>query len=403
MGRLDSAKLAITVIGVSVLAWPMPVFAKSLIEAIEDGKAFGDFRLRYENVEQDNKLKNASAMTLRSRLGYTTASLSNFSATVEFEDVRVVGGRDSYSVPPTRFKTGRYAVIADPEVTELDQGFVQYKYSMITATLGRQLIAYDGHRFIGDVGWRQDRQTFDAMRIDLLLTEKVNISYSYLDQRNSIFAEAADQDSKDHLLNASVATPIGKVLAYAYLLEQDIKTENSLDTYGISLSGSADVRSVKVLYAVEYADQEFEMGALKKDAEYRFAEAGVGFAGLTAKLSYESLGSDNGVYGFSTPLATLHKFNGWADIFLNTPAVGLVDTYVTLSGSLAGGNWNLVYHQFDADEKTATLGEFGNELDASYARKFGKNYNVGVKYASYSAKDLAVDTDKIWVWVGLTF
>lgn len=403
MDTPSSAKLALALLGTTLLALPAPVLSDSLVEAIINGKASADFKLRYESVEQDNLLKDASAMTLRSRLGYSTASLSNFSATIEFEDVRVVGGRDSYSVPPVGFKTGKYSVIADPETTELDQGFVQYKNSGLTAKLGRQVITYDGHRFVGHVGWRQDRQTFDALRVDFAPTDSVAFSYSYVDQRNGIFAEVMDQDSKDHLINASVDTPIGKLVAYGYLLELDNNTDNALDTFGVSLTGSVAVADAKLLYALEYAGQEFELGAVERDAEYRLVEGGVAVSGMTAKLSYESLGSDNGVYGFSTPLATLHKFNGWADIFLNTPAQGLVDTYATLSGPLAGGNWTVMYHRFAADESTPTVDDLGSELDISYARTFGKHYNAGIKYAAFSAEDVAVDTDKIWAWVGLTF
>ncbi|MFT5605355.1 MAG: hypothetical protein ACI9G5_002325 [Paracoccaceae bacterium] len=405
MARLDSVKCALAVLGTSVVA--MPALSNSLAEVLDSGNTFSDFRLRYENVEQDNVLKDASAMTLRSRLGYTTGQgkghLSGFSATVEFEDVRVVGGQDSFSVPPAGFKSGRYSAIADSEVTELDQGFVRYQNSIVTAKVGRQVIAYDGHRFVGHVGWRQDRQTFDSMRLGMVPVENVIMSYSYIDQRNRIFADAADQDVKDHLLNTSIATPAGKIVAYAYLLELGIKMENLLDTYGVSLTGSADFGSATVLYALAYADQKFTMGTFEKDAEYMLAEGGLAVAGLTAKLTYESLGSDNGAYGFSTPLATLHKFNGWADVFLNTPAVGLVDTYATLSGPLVGGSLSIMYHKFVADEKTATRDELGSELDISYAKKFGKNYSAGIKYASFSAADLVVDADKMWVWVGVSF
>ena len=396
-------KSALSLWGASLCLVSAQALSVGLVEAITGGETSGDFNLRYESVEQDNALKDASAMTLRSRLGYSTASLSNFSATLEFEDVRVVAGRDSYSVPPTAFKTGRYSVIADPETTELDQGFVQYKNDTVTARLGRQVIAYDGHRFVGHVGWRQDRQTFDAMRVDVSPAKDFIVSYSYIDQRNGIFAEAGDQDSKDHLINASVNTPIGKLVVYGYLLELDNNTDNALDTYGVSLSGSASVADAKFLYSVEYAKQEFELGITERDAKYMLVEAGVVVGGITGKLGYESLGSDSGAYGFSTPLATLHKFNGWADIFLNTPAQGLVDTYASIGGSLAGGSWNVTYHEFAADEGSAALDDFGSELDVSYARKFGKHYNAGIKYAGYKADDFAVDTDKIWVWVGLSF
>ena len=43
--------------------------------------------------------------------------------------------------------------------------------------------------------------------------------------------------------------------------------------------------------------------------------AGVAQDRYALSVGYEVLGSDNGV-GFYTPLATLAKFNGWADAFL---------------------------------------------------------------------------------------
>lgn len=386
-----------------VLGATFPAHSDALVEALTTGSASADFRLRYEDVEQNNALKDASVLTLRSRVGYTTGSLGKFSATLEFEDVRIVGGRDSYSVPPTGFKPGEYAVIADPETTELDQGFIQYKSDIITAKLGRQVITYDGHRFVGHVGWRQDRQTFDALRVDVKPDKDATLSYSYIDQRNGIFAEVADNDAKDHLLNASVATPLGKLATYAYLLEVDNGTDNALDTYGLSLTGATAVAGGKFLYALEYAYQDSEQGAIKNHAEYQLVELGFGLGGVTAKIGREVLGSDDGSFGFSTPLATLHKFNGWADMFLGTPAVGLVDSYASLDGMLAGGSWAVVYHRFTADEETPALEDLGSELDISYTRKFGKHYSAGIKYAAYSADDFAVDTDKLWVWVGLSF
>ena len=50
---------------------------------------------------------------------------------------------------------------------------------------------------------------------------------------------------------------------------------------------------------------------------------------VTVKAAYESL-EGNGARGFSTPLATLHAFQGWADVFLNTPADGVDDASLTL-------------------------------------------------------------------------
>ena len=397
-------RLAILLVGIIVGSNVMA--ADNITEALTTGKASVDMRLRYESVDQDNALADAKSLTLRSRLGYTTGDYKGFSATMEGEDVRIVGGVDDYTVGPTGFNPGVYSVIADPETTEVDQGYIQYKNELMTAKLGRQVITYDGHRFVGHVGWRQDRQTFDALSFAITPMTGLELKYSYIDKRNRIFAEAADIDSKDHLLNASYKTPIGKLTGYAYLLEVDNNTSNALDTYGISLNGSKKADSLKFLYTAEYASQESENGAATFDADYLFLEAGIVFSGITAKLGYEVLGSDSGAYGFSTPLATLHKFNGWSDQFLGTPAQGLEDLYLAFSGKLVGGVWKVIYHDFNADKPSAAVDDLGSELDLMYVKKYGKHYSAGIKYAAYSAGDVAagkVDTDKLWVWLGVKF
>jgi len=382
------------------------IAAGSITEAITSGEANIDLRLRYENVDQNNAVDDADALTLRTRLGYTTGSFNGFSAKIEVEDVSVIGGVDDYTVGPTGFNPGEYSVIADPESTEVDQAYLKYTNEYVTAKLGRQVITHDGHRFIGHVGWRQDRQTFDALTVSGKLVNDVKLKYGYISKRNRIFAEEADIQSKDHLLNASYVTPIGKLTGYAYLLEVDNDTNNSLDTYGVSFKGTKKLDKMKFLYHLEYADQKNETSATKFDAEYTFIEGGISAAGLTAKVGYEVLGSDNSAYGFSTPLATLHKFNGWADQFLATPAQGLVDTYASLSGKAFKGKWAIVYHDYEADDSTATVDDLGDEINLLYAKKFSKNYSGGIKYASYDSGDAAagkVDTDKLWIWASASF
>ncbi|WP_077343220.1 alginate export family protein [Pseudocolwellia agarivorans] len=363
--------------------------------AANESKTALDFNLRYESVDQDNALKDANALTLRTRLTHTTASYNGFTGVVEFEDSRVIAGVDDYN-NTNGLNAGIYSVVADPETTELDQAFIQYKKDKFTAKVGRQVITLDGHRFVGHVGWRQDRQTFDAATFMYQASDKLSGSYSYISKRNRIFAQAKDFDSKDHLLNVAYQTSIGKLVGYAYLLEVDDNTDNGLDTYGVSFTGKKDNFS----YAAELATQTDD--ATDADTTYIMLEGGYNFGKVTAKLGYESLGSDKGV-GFSTPLATAHKFNGWADQFLNTPPVGLEDVYVTLAAKILGGGLTVTYHDFSAEEGSADL---GSEIDAVYAKGFAKHYKAGVKIASYSAGDAGtgkVDTDKIWLFVSATF
>ena len=375
-------------------------------DALSGGTSHGSFNLRYESVNQDNSLDDAMALTLSSKLSYTTDNLNGFSAMIEVEDVRIVSGLGDYTVGPTGFNLGRYSVIADPETTELDQGFLQYSKDDFSVKIGRQLIAYDNHRFVGHVGWRQDRQTFDAVSVIFTPIEDLSLNYNFLDKRQRIFADDADIDSKDHLLHASYKTSIGTLIAYAYLLEADNNTHNSLDTYGVRLSGAREAGGLNASYLLEYASQQSETGPTNFDADYLLLEGGVTVNAITAKIGYEVLGSDNGAYGFSTPLSTLHAHNGWADLFLGTPTQGLVDTYLNFSGTAGKGNWSIIYHSFSADNPTPVIDDFGNELDLQFLYPISESYTLGIKYARYSDGDAAAakpQTDKFWVWFTARF
>ncbi|MFC3120883.1 alginate export family protein [Agaribacter flavus] len=375
---------------------------ETVYDALASSKAFGSFDLRYETVEQDNARRDASALTLRSRFGFKTGSFKGFSAHVEAEDNRIVLGQGDYSVPFTGYNGAEYSVIADPEHTELDQAFVQYKGGKSTFKVGRQVITHDGHRHIGHVGWRNDRQTFDGVRY-VYADDAFSFDYSYLTQINRIFAEAADFDANNHLIRASYKTSLGTVAGYAYLYDHENQATGATifdaETYGVRFSGQQKADNVSYLYEAEYATQS--NGDF--DADYLHLSGGVGFSGVTAKLGYEVLGSDDGQYGFATPLATLHKFNGWADIFLGTGAAGLKDTYVSLGGKLGPGKFLAVYHSYSADVSSETMDDLGSEINLQYSAKIGKNYSAAIKYASYSADDRAVDTDKLWIWFNTKF
>lgn len=388
----------------------------SFSAALTEGKTTGDIRIRYEGVDQDNSLKDAHALTMRIRIAYVTNEFKGFSITTEFEDVRVIAGIDKYSVGPTGLNPGEYSVIADPEVTELDQGFLQYTSKNFTAKLGRQVMTFDNHRFIGHVGWRQDRQTFDGLALSITPIDDLSIHYNYIEERQRIFAEKADADSNDHLLNVAYKTPVGTIVAYGYFLELDndtgLNTDNTIDTIGLRFTGKKATFS----YAVEYATQTFENWTEEYDANYLMGELAYNFGPVTLKGTYEILGSDDGDYGFSTPLATVHKFNGWADQFLGTPAAGIEDLAISLNGKAGPGKWAVIYHSFSSDTSMTvnptdggssySVDDLGSELDAVFSMGFAKHYNFGVKAALYSAGDEEfgkVDTNKTWLWVGVKF
>ncbi len=397
MMKFTQTKLSFALIATFISTPSVFAADSDLASTLTDGKLSANFNLRYETVEQDNTAKNADALTLRTRLNYTTGTFNGFSAVAELENTTALV--DDYK--DAIGNGNEFSVIADPDHTELDQGYVAYKGGKLSGKIGRQVIVIDNHRYVGHVGWRQDRQTFDALTLGYQLSEATKVSYAYLTKRNRIFSDEKDVDSQDHLLNISHKLSAGKLTGYAYLLEEDKTGGAETNTFGIRYTGATQLVGKKVTYSVEFAKQDNDTA--NKSANYFAAEAGTKITSLHVKVGYELLGSDNGEYGFSTPLATLHKFNGWADQFLGTPDQGLQDIYVSVGGKLAGGSWKVVAHDFSADEASSTVDDLGSEIDAVYTKSINKTFKVGIKYAAYNAGDLSVDTDKIWVWLEAKF
>ena len=400
---MNANKFALSLVTVAILSAPSAFAADSdLASAITDGKLSANLNLRYEAVDQDNALKDADALTLRTRVNYTTGDYKGFSAAVELENSTALV--DDYN--DATGEGAGYSVIADPDHTELDQAYIAYKGDKLSGKIGRQVITMDNHRFVGHVGWRQDRQTFDALTLGYQLNEATKVSYAYLAKRNRIFSDEKDVDAQDHLLNISHKTSAGTITGYAYLLEEDKTGGAEINTLGIRYAGASTIKERKVTYSAEFARQDNDTA--DKSANYFAVEAGTTIASLNVKVGYELLGSDNGEYGFATPLATLHKFNGWSDQFLGTPAQGLQDIYVSVGGKLAGGSWTVVAHDFSADDSTNAIDDLGSEIDAVYAKAINKTFKAGIKYAAYFASDYnddvkKVDTDKLWVWLEAKF
>lgn len=370
---------------VAAIANPSAYAADSIAEAFENGKASVSFRLRFEDVEDDAK-EDANALTLKSRLTYSTDSYKGFSVLVEVDDVTELDEVDYND--KTNGLTAK-TVIADPEDTDLNQAYVAYTgFDDTTVKFGRQRILLDNQRFVGGVGFRQNEQTYDSLSIKNSSLPDTDIFYAYVDSVQGILG--ADEKHDTHLLNVKYkGLPIGAVTAYYYNFEQDFSGGYDLDTFGLRLTGAKPAGDNTLLYTAEYATQDNGTS----DPEYYLIEGGVKAAGVTAKLGYEVLGEDGGT-GFNTPLATKHKFQGWADMFLGTPATGIEDLYLSVGTKLAGVKLLAVYHDYEAEQTSADL---GSEWGLVVAKSFDKNYGLSLKYADYDAPSGGSDKSKLWL------
>jgi hypothetical protein len=363
-----------------------------------------ELRARVERAEQDNNLKDADAYTLRARLGYTTGKWNDIDLSGEYEGTFAYGPGLYNSGPGGNGRTDR-VIIADPEGTQLNQSFVRYSgLSGTVFKLGRQRLTLDNARFIGNCGWRQNESTLDAISVVNTSLPKTTLSYAYVTRFNSVFY-AGRYKLNGQLLNAAWApTPLFNLTGYGYLLDFDLETvaaRRDTQTLGLRASGAVPVSSFKFVYAAEYATQsDYKEAPATVDADYYLLEAGAAFDTVTAKLGYEVLGGD-GVYGFQTPLATLHAFQGWADLFLNTPNTGIRDAYLSVGGKLADVSLLAVYHDFDPDSGSG--GGYGSEIDLQASKPINSNFSVLVKYADYNADSFAIDTRKTWLQVEYKF
>ncbi|AZQ09789.1 alginate export family protein [Shewanella khirikhana] len=387
--KFSTAALAVStaLLSLSNVAAADPV-SKALVE---DAKVNVQFRARFEQVDQLSDTQDLTS--LRTRLTYQTGDLSNFFGLAEVDDVR---------------STDEEPWIADYEYTEINQAFIGYKAPGDTVLkYGRQRILLDNQRFVGGVGFRQNEQTYDAFSVQTKGVTNLTAFYAYINNVNRIFSEASgksDHKNETHLLNLNYkANNWADISGYAYLIDNQNVSRFSTDTYGVRLTGKGDVGSLKLGYALEYAKQsDGGNNTLSYDADYQLAEASLGFSGVTAKLGYEVLGSDNGNAGFITPLATLHAFQGWTDKFLFGGAgnwdKGIQDLYFSVGGAVAGVKLLAVYHQFESDVDNIDMGD---EWGVSVTYPFAKHYSVGAKYASFSGADAGYafsnDADKLWL------
>lgn len=386
----------------AALAAPAPALGQEL-------KPLADMRLRYEHVDQEGLPDEADALTYRIRAG----------AELKWSDWSLLAEGEGTAALVEQYDSGlngktQYPIVADPENIELNRLQLQYRgLKKSVFTLGRQRINIEDQRFVGSVGWRQNEQTFDAARIEYGDAKGLQLDVTYSWSARTIWGvdgtgvrqQAISGDNLFAL--ASYPTPAGKLSAFAFLVDQDEADVQSYrlssQSYGVRLTGSQPLsKTARLTYALSYAHQsDYHRNPNDYSASYWLVDAGLEFGGFKLGAGFEGLGADEGLAftSFQTPLATLHKFQGWADKFLTTPPNGIHDYYAS-----AGYGWKkplgldsinaaIVYHRFDSDRLDL---HYGNEWDAQLTARKGR-WGATAKVAAYDADEFATDTTKFWL------
>lgn len=381
----------------------------SIAEALKGGDVTLSFRMRYEDVNIANPNAadgTADLLSLKTRLTYVSQDYQGFGLGLEMDDVTHINDYEPEG-----------AGIADPEGTEVNQYYLSYKIAKTTAKYGRNRILLDNQRFVGGVGFRQNEQTYDSFVVQSQDVSGLTLFGAYITGVKRIFGEASpigEHDNKTVLFNAKYAFNDAIALTgYYYDIENLSAQTMSTATMGVRAAGTAGAFS----YEAELASQT-ESG----DNPYDYSAGYIGLGAsyklnpVTLSAGYEVLGEDDGNGRFITPLATLHKFQGWTDVFLGngTTSVpgggnvlgGIEDMYFKVAGKAGPVNLAAVYHQFNAnDSDVATFDTFGSEIGFLVAGNIA-GIGLSLKYADFTADDDATgfrDTQKLWLTAESSF
>ena len=345
-------------------------------------------RARYEFREQDGS-DASHAGTARFRPGLTLFPKKDLSFFVESEhtialldDYQVGTGQSSNFYPFNAANTA----ISDPESNELNQAYVKYKMNeFASVTAGRQRYILDKAAFVGNVGWRQNEQTLDAVSVKGSYNG-FDYSYAVGDRVNRIFGSDASGAVKAlegtfHLLNGSYKMDTTKVGGYVYLMDFDQGSWASNNTYG----GFTELKNGSGDYYLELAYQTEAGSKADYDAVYGAASWTKKFGAINVTAGVEYLGD-----GFVTPLSTVHAFNGFADAFIGN-RLGLVDTWDGITDLYVGASMKVsdvvlkgTAHAFYDDSLSE---QYGWEIDMVAVKPINKNTKILAKAAYFIGEE----------------
>lgn len=386
----------------------------------------GQLRPRFEYIDQGTlgaKPGDAkSYVTMRTRLQVKANVHTNASAFIQIQDVRTWGGEAATTAPPSITRTGTNASATG---LDLHQAYIDLQdvFDMpVHLRFGRQEIAYDEHRLLGNIDWIQQGQAHDAAVIDFPLAGLAM----------TVFAAQTIANDTHPTLAAQLGSPANNFESFFVGLRATYsfgETEDRITPYVYFTQDPAN--TVPNPPTARY-DHLNTIGAyflrhlggfrVRIDGAYQFGKYGVGQVGqqdvraymITASIGrrleeaqgteiilwydYLSGDTDNSAASrkyttFNTLYATNHAYYGHMDKFLNTPTTGLQDVALKLRlQPMEKVKLSIDLHQFlrarttnqpTVDGKPAPNRNLGQEIDIDVAFPIAKATKLVAGYSHY--------------------
>ncbi|MXO99468.1 hypothetical protein GRI97_10755 [Altererythrobacter xixiisoli] len=373
-----------------------------------DVQPVAEARLRYEHVDEASFAEASDAVTARVRLG-AQASAGKLTATVI--------GQGNLALVDHYFDglhgTQTRPQIGDPENLALYVAQLRYADEGLAITAGRQKLLLEDERFVGNAFFRNNAQSFDAVRAELAPAKGLTIDLTYAWNARTIWGSHGHGARQQGVGGDNVfailgyATPIGKISAFAYIVDQNEAQVQgyrlSNQSYGVRLAGARELATgTKLSYQLSHARQsDHHNNPNDYAASYWLADAAIDWRGWKLNAGYEVLGASDGTAftSFQTPLGSIFKFQGWADKFATTPPDGVRDLYVSGGygwsklGPLTGISLQAAWHRLRSDRLSR---HYGDEINLLASGKWAKT-TLSLRYAHYDAARFSSDTDKLWL------
>lgn len=359
-------------------------------------------RTRYELYDPDGP--DAEALTTRLRLGWRQPLSRSLTALIEMEAEGALV--DNYA-DGVHAKPGK-ATITDPEGVELNRAALEWRpTAALGVDVGRQRIILGNARFVGNSGWRQNEQTFDAVKLTAKPAKTVTLTYAYADRVRRPLGHKSSQGvwrGDVHMLQAEADLgAIGKGTAYAFLLDFDNAPTQSSKTFGARLAGAHALRpGLYGTWELEHAHQvDWRNNPRDFSLDYDVASLSLKTARSAISATLERLQGD-GVNAFQTPLASLHGFQGLSDVIGATPAKGVRDVF--LRGTTTVGSKQPLKLTGEAHDFDTTVGSqnLGHEIDAVVSTPVAKGWTFELGVARFETQSPTYP-DATRAWASLDF
>src|SRR5882757_1497747 len=308
----------------------------SLQDAIRGGRLQLELRPRYTQISDTDKPEVTRAWTMRSIVGWQSATWDGWRAVVEGVHTDVVGA-SRLNTDPARDEDSPYPLLPDPARTDTNRLYVEYLGLPDTRVrLGKQPIRLDNERFFSDVDFRQIPMLFTGLTVTNNSLPDAEVYAALLNRVRTVVGTQAK--ARIWLLRFAYSpAPDHSVAGYAYGLNQPQPglypysdwytpfSDNSHQVFGLRAEGLVPTRArFSWLYTAEAAHQRHYAGGDPLiDANYWRLGGGAvwtDLAGLGVRLDREVKSSNAGRYGFQMPFEDSYAFNGWALQFTSTPA-----------------------------------------------------------------------------------